>query len=416
MNEFRTPKLGIRANLPQFSILILINAFVGAMVGMERSILPLIAEQDFGLASRSIILSFLVSFGIVKSFSNLLAGRFSDKIGRKKLLVAGWVAGIPVPFMLMWAPSWSWVVTANILLGINQGLCWSTTVIMKIDLAGPKRRGLAMGLNEFAGYVAVAVSAYASAVIAAHYGLRPYPFYLGVGFSLMGLLLSLAFVRETHVHAKYESNLTSSKVSKKEISFKEIFTLTSWRDNNLLSCSQAGLVNNLNDGMAWGLFPLFFASLGFAIERIGFLAALYPAMWGITQLCMGALSDNVGRKWMIVIGMWLQAAAIGLIVWKTQIDFEVIAMALLGIGTAMVYPTLLAAVGDVARPEWRASAVGVYRFWRDMGYAIGAVLSGVIADAFGVENAILAIGVLTFLSGVDVAFRFRDTQPVEIYD
>ena len=376
------------------------------MVGMERSILPLIAEQEFGIASRSAILSFLISFGIVKALSNLVAGGYSDKIGRKKLLVAGWLIGLPVPFMLMWAPSWSWIVAANILLGVQQGFCWSTTVIMKIDLAGPRQRGFAMGLNEFAGYVAVAVAAYWSASLAADFGLRPVPFYLGVGFVILGLLLSLLFVRETQHHARVEQ--AESQHPPSSHSFRQIFALTSWKNKNLLSCSQAGLVNNLNDGVAWGLFPLYYASLHYSIHQIGALTALYPAMWGLAQLTTVAISDRLGRKWMIVLGMWLQAGALWLMIFMTNGPFVMIAAILLGIGTAMVYPTLLAAVGDAAQPEWRASAVGIYRLWRDLGYAIGAIVSGIVADLFGIENAILLVGFVTMLSGFQVVFAFKE--------
>jgi len=407
-SPYTSPRLGIRAILRQSSLLVLINAFVGAMVGMERSILPLIADKEFGIASNSAILTFLVSFGIVKSLSNLLAGRFSDRVGRKKLLVTGWVIGLPVPFMLMWAPGWSWVVAANVLLGINQGLCWSAAVIMKIDLAGPKQRGLAMGFNEFAGYIAVAGAAYFTAIIADHYGLRPAPFYLGVAFSTMGFLLSVLLVKETLQFTKIESG---SVPSISPYSFKEIFSLTSWKDKNLFSCSQAGLVNNLNDGIAWGLFPLFFASLGFSLDKIGFLAGLYPVTWGITQLLTGALSDMVGRKWIIVSGMCVQAVALWITAEVSGFSFQAVAMVVLGIGTAMVYPTLLASVGDASQAVWRASAIGVYRLWRDLGYALGAILAGFLADAFGMRNAVAGVGILTFLSGVIVAVRFQEQSP-----
>jgi MFS family permease len=400
------PVLGLRENLAQFSLLVLVNAFVGGMVGLERVILPLIAEQEFGLVSKSVILSFIVGFGFVKAFTNLAAGRFSDKIGRKGLLVGGWIVGLPVPFILMWAPSWGWITAANFLLGINQGLCWSTTVIMKIDLVGPQRRGLAMGLNEFAGYFAVAITALASGYIAAAYGLRPVPFYLGIGIAGAGLLLSVFFVRETHGHARHEAKGQGGAVS---VPFKEIFTRTSYRDPNLFSCSQAGMMNNLNDGMAWGLFPLFFAAAHLSVERIAFLAATYPAVWGVCQLFTGALSDRVGRKWMIACGMWVQAGGIGLIAAASSFSPWMTGSVLLGIGTAMVYPTLLAAIGDVAHPSWRASAVGVYRLWRDAGYAFGALLSGIIADRLGVVWAIVSVGVLTFLSGAVVAFRMSET-------
>jgi MFS family permease len=376
------------------------------MVGLERAILPLIAEREFGLVSKSVILSFIVGFGFVKAFTNLAAGRFSDRIGRKGLLVAGWIVGLPVPFMLMWAPSWGWITAANLLLGINQGLCWSTTVIMKIDLVGPQRRGFAMGLNEFAGYFAVAITALVSGYIAAAYGLRPAPFYLGIGIAGAGLLLSVFFVRETHGHARHEAKGQGGAVS---VPFKEIFTRTSYRDPNLFSCSQAGMVNNLNDGMAWGLFPLFFAAAHLSVERIAVLAATYPAVWGVCQLFTGALSDRVGRKWMIACGMWVQAGGIGLIAAASSFSPWMTGAVLLGVGTAMVYPTLLAAIGDVAHPSWRASAVGVYRLWRDAGYAFGALLSGIIADLLGVVWAIAAVGTLTFASGLVVALRMTET-------
>jgi MFS family permease len=400
------PVLGLRRNLGQFSLLVLVNAFVGGMVGLERAILPLIAEREFGLVSKSVILSFIVGFGFVKAFTNLAAGRFSDKIGRKGLLVGGWIVGLPVPFLLMWAPSWGWITVANLLLGINQGLCWSTTVIMKIDLVGPQRRGLAMGLNEFAGYFAVAMTALASGYIAAAYGLRPAPFYLGIGIAGAGLLLSVFCVRETHGHARHEAKGQGGAVS---VPFKEIFARTSYRDPNLFSCSQAGMVNNLNDGMAWGLFPLFFAAAHLSVERIAALAATYPAVWGICQLFTGALSDRVGRKWMIACGMWVQAGGIGLIAASSSFFPWMTGAVFLGVGTAMVYPTLLAAIGDVAHPSWRASAVGVYRLWRDAGYAFGALLSGMIADLLGVVWAITVVGALTLASGLVVALRMTET-------
>jgi MFS family permease len=413
--EARHVVLGLRANLGQFSLLVLINAFVGGMVGLERSVLPLIAERDFGLASKSAILSFIVSFGIVKAIANLLAGKYSDSIGRKRLLVIGWLFGLPVPFIVIWAPSWGFITAANILLGINQGLCWSTTVIMKIDLVGPKRRGFAMGVNEFAGYGAVALAALASGYLASIYGLRPAPFYLGIGFAALGLILSLAFVRDTAAHARQEG-LTHSPGEVKPPAFRRIFALTSYRDATLFSVSQAGLVNNLNDGMAWGLFPLFFASHGLDVRSIGVLAFTYPAVWGLSQIVTGALSDKLGRKWMIVTGMWLQAIAIWLIVGSPRLAKETDtfwawfgSLVFLGLGTALVYPTLLAAISDVVHPGWRASALGVYRLWRDLGYAVGALLSGVIADLFGFVWAIAAVGALTFTSGLIVAFRMRET-------
>jgi MFS family permease len=400
------PVLGLRQNLSQFSLLVLVNAFVGGMVGLERAILPLIAEREFGLVSKSVILSFIVGFGFVKAFTNLAAGRFSDRIGRKGLLVGGWIVGLPVPFLLMWAPSWGWVTVANFLLGINQGLCWSTTVIMKIDLVGPQRRGLAMGLNEFSGYFAVSLAALATGYIAAAYGLRPAPFYLGIGIAAAGLFLSIFFVRETHGHARHEAK---GQGGADPVPFQEIFARTSYRDPDLFSCSQAGMVNNLNDGMAWGLFPLFFAAAQLSVERIAVLAAAYPAVWGICQLGTGALSDHVGRKWMIAGGMWVQAAGIGVIAVNRSFAPWLGGAVLLGVGTAMVYPTLLAAIGDVAHPSWRASAVGVYRLWRDAGYAFGALLAGIVADLLGIEWAIAVIAGLTFASGTIVALRMSET-------
>jgi MFS family permease len=407
-------RLGLRENLPQFSLLVLVNAFVGGMVGLERTVVPLIAEQDFGLASKTAILSFIATFGIVKAFSNLLAGRLSDRLGRKKILVVGWLAGLPVPFMVIWAPTWNWIVLANVLLGINQGLCWSTTVIMKIDLVGPSRRGLAMGLNEFAGYLAVALTAFTTGYIASVSGLRPQPFYLGIAFVLLGLLLSAFFVKETREYALQEGQLIGrqdSEFNKKtrSPSFAKILLVTSWKDRALFSCSQAGMINNLNDGVAWGLFPLLFASSGLTVGKIGFLVAVYPATWGLLQLWSGTLSDRLGRKWMIVVGMWVQALGVWLIAFVDAFTPWLLGSFLLGLGTALVYPTLLAAVSDVAHPEWRASAVGVYRLWRDGGYALGAILSGIVADLLGLAFAIAVIGVITFLSGVVTAIFMYET-------
>jgi MFS family permease len=405
-----TPRLGLRENLPQFSLLVVVNAFVGAMVGMERSILPRIAEREFHLAARSAILSFIVVFGVAKALTNYLAGRLSDTVGRKAILVAGWLVASPVPFLLMWAPSWSWVLFANVLLGASQGLTWSTTVIMKIDLAGRESRGLAMGLNEFAGYFAVAASALATGYVASTFGLRPRPFYLGVGFVALGLLLS-SLVRETKHHASHEATLDGGLPPAGLPSQREVFALTSLLDRNLSSVSQAGLVNNLNDGMAWGLFPLFFAASGLGLAEIGGLAAIYPGVWGVGQLFTGALSDRIGRKWLIVGGMWVQALGIAVTVLAKAFPGFAAGGVLLGAGTAMVYPTLLATIGDVAHPSWRASAVGVYRLWRDLGYAIGALLAGVVADAFGVPAAMWLVAALTFLSGVAAAARMTETRP-----
>jgi len=402
-------RLGLRENLAQFSLLVVVNAFVGAMVGMERSILPPIAEQEFHLVAKTAVLSFIVVFGVTKALTNYLAGRLSDRFGRKHVLVAGWIVAAPVPFLLMWAPTWSWVLVANALLGVSQGLTWSTTVIMKIDLAGPKNRGLAMGLNEFAGYFAVAASALATGYIAAHYGLRPEPFYLGVVFVAAGLLLSILLVRETTHHVAHESKLHGELASHELPSQREIFWRTTLTDRNLSSVSQAGLVNNLNDGMAWGLFPLFFIAAGMNMQQIGTLAAVYPATWGIGQLFTGAWSDRVGRRWLIACGMWVQALGIALVIMARGFAGFAAGGALLGVGTAMVYPTLLAAIGDVAHPSWRASSVGVYRLWRDLGYAVGALLAGVTADAFGLPAAMWVVAALTFVSGLVVVLRMTET-------
>jgi MFS family permease len=402
-------RLGLRENVAQFSLLVVVNAFVGAMVGLERSILPAIAEQEFHLAARAAILSFIVVFGITKALTNYGAGRLADRFGRKHVLVAGWIAAIPVPFLLMWGPGWGWIVVANVLLGVSQGLTWSLTVIMKIDLVGPKRRGLAMGMNEFAGYLAVAASAFATGWIAARYGLRPQPFYLGVVYVALGFLLSALLVRETRHHVAHESALRTVDHSQRSLTQREVFRRTTLTDRNLSSVSQAGLVNNLNDGMAWGIFPLYFAAAGMTLEQIGVLAALYPGVWGVMQLFTGAWSDRIGRKGLIVWGMTVQAAGIAVTaVTSTFAAFALGAM-LMGFGTAMVYPTLLAAIGDVAHPSWRASAVGVYRLWRDLGYAIGALIAGFVADAFGLSTSMWLVAALTFGSGTVAAFRMSET-------
>ena len=404
-------RLGLRANWQQFWLLVLINAFVGAMVGLERAIVPLLAADDFGQTSSTVILSFIISFGVVKALANLFAGRMSDRIGRKRILVAGWLFGLPVPFLVIFAPVWEWVVFANVLLGINQGLCWSTTVIMKIDLVGPARRGLAMGLNEFAGYGAVSLAALASGYLAATYALRPQPFYLGIIFASAGLILSLVFVRESHDHARHEAQLIGKGSENPQPSFGHIVLLTSWKDRALSACSQAGMVNNLNDGLAWGLFPLYFAAAGLDLRQVAILAAIYPGVWGLAQLGTGALSDKLGRKGMIVGGMWLQAVGILLVLVMRGFAPWAGSMVLLGLGTALVYPTLLAAISDVAHPNWRASAVGVYRLWRDGGYAVGALLAGVLADLLGVPWAIGVIAALTFASGAVVLGRMYETLP-----
>jgi len=400
-------RLGLRANVAQFSLLVAVNAFVGAMAGMERSILPLLAEDEFQLAARTAILSFIAVFGVTKAITNYVAGRFADRIGRRQILIAGWCVAVPVPFLLMWAPSWSWVLVANALLGINQGLTWSTTIIMKIDLVGPERRGLAMGLNECAGYIAVAVAALATGWVAARWSLRPEPFYLGVLFVIGGLGLSALLVRETQPHVTLESRL---RAESRDLP-RSIFWRTTVADRNLSSISQAGLVNNLNDGMAWGLFPLFFAAGGLGLERTAVLIAIYPATWAVVQLGTGALSDHIGRKWLIATGMWTQAAGIALVATSDAFAGFATGAMLLGVGTAMVYPTLLAGIGDVALPSWRASAIGVYRFWRDMGYAVGALVAGVTADLLGLGGALWVVAALTLVSGLIVAIRMSETLP-----
>jgi MFS family permease len=399
-------RLGLAENLPQFLLLMIVNALVGGMVGLERTVVPLIGAEEFRIASTTLIASFIVSFGVVKAFTNLVTGHFADLYGRKRLLVLGWLVALPVPFMIMWAPAWGWIVAANALLGISQGLTWSTTVIMKIDLVGPRSRGLAVGLNEFAGYFALAATAFASGYIAQRYGLRPAPFYLGIAYGVLGLALAIVVVRDTRKHVQLEA--ASHPESAQSLSFREVFRLTTIGDRNLFAASQAGLVNNLNDGMSWGIFPLYFAAFGLSIERIGILKAAYPAVWSILQTITGPLSDRWGRKGLIVAGMWVQA--IGLLLTAASSEFSgwLIGSLLLGIGTAMVYPSLLAVVSDVAHPSWRAGALSVYRFWRDLGYAIGALSAGLIADFFGLRWAIVVIAVLTFVSGAVVVFVMKE--------
>jgi MFS family permease len=404
-------RLGLRANLPQFLVLVGVNALVGGMVGQERTIVPLLAERTFGLEDVTAALTFIVAFGLVKAVTNFVGGALSDRFGRKPVLVAGWIAGIPVPLLIMWAPSWAWIVGANVLLGVNQGLTWSTTVIMKIDLVGPRSRGFAMGLNEASGYGALAITAMATGYIAQRGALRPDPFFLGLAFAGLGLGISALIVRETHGHAMHEANevVPRGDAAGPGVTTREVVALTTYREPALSACSQAGLVNNLNDGMAWGLFPLFFAREGLSIAAIGVLAGVYPAVWSIGQLATGALSDRVGRKWLIAAGMGVQAAGLASIAATRGFGPWAVGSAVLGAGTAMVYPTLLAAIGDVAHPRWRASAIGVYRLWRDAGFAAGAILSGVLADAFGPPVAIGAVAALTGLSGLVVAIRMYET-------
>jgi MFS family permease len=405
----REPQLGLRANLAQFCLLVTVNALVGGMVGQEQTVLPLLARQEFHLTGYTFLLTYVLAFGITKAATNYVAGTWSDRFGRKPVLVAGWLIAIPVPLLLIWAPSWGWVIFANVLLGVNQGLTWSTTVIMKIDLVGPRQRGLAMGFNEAAGYGAVAVTAVVAGYLAARYGLRPAPFLLGLSYALIGLGLCAVFVRETRGHARLEA--AQHIAIESTPSNREIFTRTSFTEPALSSASQAGLVNNLNFGLSWGLFPILFATTGMPIDRIGILVAVYPAVWGVGQIATGALSDRWGRKHLITGGMLTQAAALALIAIGDTFTWWLLATALLGAGTAMVYPTLLAAIGDVAHPLWRARAVGVYRLWRDSGYAAGAIVGGITADLWGLHAAIWTAAAITLLSGVGVAARMYETHP-----
>ena len=406
-------RLGLRENLAQFSLLVGVNALVGGMIGQERTVLPLLATEVFGLTAFTATLTFIAAFGIVKAATNFFAGTLSDRYGRKPVLVAGWIIGIPVPLLLMWAPTWGWVIFANVLLGINQGLTWSTTVIMKIDLAGPDKRGLAMGLNEAAGYGAVAITALATGWIANEWGLRPEPFFLGLAYAGLGLSLSVLFVKETlhHVHHESANHKATSDDAHDSLTDREIFTLTSFREKSLSAASQAGLVNNLNDGLAWGLFPIFFAASGLSIARIGILAAIYPGIWGLGQLYTGALSDRIGRKPLIVAGMLTQAAAIAWMATMNTFWPWALGAAVLGAGTAMVYPTLLATIGDVAHPTWRARSVGIYRLWRDAGFAVGALFAGLLADLISIQAAIYAVAALTAISGAVVITRMYETHP-----
>ena len=401
-----TVALGLRENWRQFALLVLINAFVGGMVGIERTVVPLIGAEQFGLVSTSLVVSFIVSFGVVKALANLVSGQLADAWGRKRVLILGWLVGLPVPFMIMWAPSWKWVIAANALLGINQGFAWSMTVIMKIDLVGPRSRGLAVGLNEFAGYLSVGVTAFLTGYIASEHGLRPAPIYLGVVYAVLGAALSILLVRDTRQHVRLEAAAHEQAAS--SLGFREVFALTTFRNRNLFAASQAGLVNNLNDGMSWGIFPLFFAGFGLGVERIGILKAVYPATWGILQVATGPLSDRWGRKGLIVAGMWIQAAALFLTAATDAFGWWLVASVLLGVGTAMVYPSLIAAVSDASHPTWRARSLSVYRFWRDLGYAIGALAAGLIADRFGLPWAIMAVAALTFCSGAVVAGAMKE--------
>ncbi|VWB35884.1 MFS transporter [Burkholderia lata] len=401
----RAVALGLRENWRQFALLVLVNAFVGGMVGIERTVVPLIGAEQFHLESTALITSFIVSFGLVKAFANLVSGQLADTWGRKRVLIAGWLLGLPVPFMIIAAPNWEWVIAANVLLGLSQGFAWSMTVIMKVDLVGPKSRGLAVGLNEFAGYFAVGATAFATGYLASRYGLRPTPIYLGVIYAVAGLLLSILVVRDTRDHVRLESGRPAGASA---LSFREVFMLTSFRNRSLFAASQAGMINNLNDGMSWGIFPLFFTTLGLGIERIGILKAVYPVVWGSCQIVTGPLSDRWGRKGLIVAGMWVQAAGLALTALTGQFRWWLVASVLLGLGTAMVYPSLIAAVSDASEPGWRARSLSVYRFWRDLGYAIGALSAGLMADRFGFAAAILVVAAVTFASGGVVAIMMRE--------
>ncbi|GAC1425592.1 MAG: MFS transporter [Flavisolibacter sp.] len=405
-------QLGLKENWKQFTLLVFINAFVGGMVGLERSILPQIAVEEFHVAAKTAILSFIIVFGIVKAITNYYTGSLANKFGRKNLLVAGWVIGIPIPLILMFAPSWNWIIAANVLLGINQGLTWSSTVVMKIDLVGERQRGFAMGLNEFAGYIAVALVAFLTGWIASEYGIRPYPFYIGIVLVIFGLTGSIVFIKDTKHHIAKE-NLTNTIPS-----LKNIFWDTTWKNKNLGSVTQAGLINNLNDGMAWGIFPILLATKGFTIVQIGIVTSIYPAVWGIGQLITGKMADKFCKKDMLYIGMLLQAIALITLVWASTIFHFVVLSSFLGWGTAMVYPTFLATVAENTNPQDRAKSIGIFRLWRDLGYALGAILTGIIADLISINASIFFIGLLTFTSALIIHYRMNCDQAgsIKIWD
>ncbi len=401
----QAPRLGLSANWRQFALLLATNAFVGGMVGLERSILPLLARDDFGVTSKTVAVSFIATFGLTKALANLFAGRLSEHFSRRSILIAGWLVGLPVPLIIIVAPAWGWIVGANALLGVNQGLAWSMTVNMKIDLVGPRRRGLALGLNESAGYLAVAAAAFVAGIVASKYGLRPEPWYLGIAFAACGLALSALCIRDTRAFVKLESARSSSPSI--TTSLRRSFAEGTWRNRHLVGISQAGFVNNLNDGLAWGILPLFFASHGLSLNRVAILAAMYPLVWGALQLITGWSSDIVGRKPLIVVGMLIQGLAITVVGVSDEFRLWLAALVFLGLGTAMVYPALLAATGDAVHPGQRATALGVYRFWRDAGAIGGALAAGVLADAFGFGAAIQAVAVLTMASGIVAAWAIR---------
>lgn len=403
--------LGLRENWQQFSLLVLVNMMVGGMVGLERTVVPLVGTEEFHIQSDVVVFSFIIAFGVIKAFTNLISGVLADKYTRKKVLIWGWLVGLPVPFILAFAPSWNWILFANVLLGISQGLAWSMTVNMKIDLVGKKSRGLAMGLNEAAGYGAVGLTALLTGYLASHYGLRPQPFYIGIAYTLVGLLLSIFVIQDTRKFAQLEARQVSTDESAHKSNLWSVFKETSFKNKNLFSISQAGLINNLNDGMSWGVFPLLFTSIGVGLEGIGWIKAVYPVVWGVGQIVTGPLADKIGRKPLIVWGMFVQV--LGHIIigfeWLEPLTSGLTGSVLLGIGTAMVYPALLAAVSDTANPNWRASSLGVYRFWRDMGYAIGALMAGIVGNFFGLEWAVHIAGLITFISGIIVWIRMKET-------
>lgn len=405
-------KLGLKENWKQFTLLVIINAFVGGMVGMERSILPQIATQEFAIAANTAILSFIIVFGIAKAITNYYTGVLSNKFGRKNLLVTGWLIGIPIPFILMYAPNWNWIIAANLLLGINQGLTWSSTVVMKIDLVGEKQRGLAMGLNEFAGYLSVALVAFLTGWIASNYGIRPFPFYTGAVLCALGLFSSLFLIKDTKHHVAQETTTSTTPL------LKNIFWDTTWKHRNLGSVTQAGLVNNLNDGMVWGIFPILLLSKNFSISEIGIITAVYPAVWGIGQLFTGKMADKFCKNDLLWIGMALQAVALILFTVANTMFHFVALSAILGWGTAMVYPTFLATIAENTHPQDRAKSIGIFRLWRDLGYAIGALLTGIIADFFGINTAIIFIAILTFISVIIIFHRMKcaENHSIKIFD
>ncbi len=405
-------KLGLKENWQQFGLLVVINGFVGGMVGLERSLLPQIAADEFGIAVNTAILSFIVVFGIVKAATNYFTGALANKLGRSNLLIAGWIFGLPVPLLLMYAPTWNWIIVANVLLGINQGLAWSSTVVMKIDLVGEKQRGFAMGLNEFAGYISVAAIAFLSGWVASEYGLRPYPFYIGIALVFLGLTGSIFFVKDTK---KFEA---SEAISSNTPRLKSIFRDTSWKDRNLGSVTQAGLVNNLNDGMVWGILPIILVSKGYSVLQIGAITAVYPAVWGIGQLLTGKMADKFCKKDMLYLGMLLQGFALLLLPFAVSMFHFVALSILLGWGTAMVYPTFLATIAENTHPLDRAKSIGIFRLWRDLGYAVGAILTGILADLINYNVAIIFIGIVTMLSSAIVYSRMScsNDDSIEIID